>query len=173
MQHDKKVLVFVYGTLRKNNRNHRLLEHPGVKYICNDTIRAKMYTTHWAYPFLIFSQSNKDRVVGEIYEVPYSLVINSLDHLEGYQGPKSANNLYFRKKVITANKKIVYVYEAGNAIRKFQCDLITHGDWMKALADRQKGEVKAFIRVQQAEKWTDNGRIRQSSQEKRDQRETE
>lgn len=158
MQHDKKVLIFVYGTLRKNCRNHRLLEHSDVKFVCNDSIRAKMYTSHWGYPFIVFSQSNKDRVVGEVYEVPYSLVIDRLDHLEGYQGPKKSHNLYFRKQAYTANKNIVYVYEAGD-MRKCQCDFITHGDWIKAVTDKQKGEEKAFVHVQQALKWTDESLV--------------
>lgn len=155
MQQDKKVLIFVYGTLRKGSHNHRLLERPDVKFVCNDSIRAKMYTANWGYPFIVFSQSNKDFVVGEVYEVPYSLVISRLDYLEGYRGQKKSDNLYYRKQANTIkNKNVVYVYEAGD-MRKSQCDLITHGDWMKAVTDKKKGDEKAFVHVQQALKWTD------------------
>jgi len=155
MRHDQKVLVFVYGTLRKGFGNHRLLEHPQVEFVCEDSIRAKMYTAHWGYPFIVFSQSNKDRVVGEVYEVPYSLVINRLDHLEGYQGSKTRHNLYYRKRAFTANKNLVYVYESGD-MRMSHCDWVTHGNWVKAIEDREKGLTTAFVHMPSAHpKWTD------------------
>lgn len=130
MNLQQKVLVFVYGTLRMGSRNHRCLNYKGVKFICKDTIRARMYTSHWGYPFITFSQSNKDKVFGEIYEVPYSVLRGSLDRLEGYE-PGRKDGFYNRKKAKTKKGHIVFVYEAeGQANR--ECDWITHGDWMKA-----------------------------------------
>ena len=137
---NNKVLVFVYGSLMKGFHNHRLLQVPNVKFIGQDSIRAKMYTNNWSYPFIVFSKSNKDRVIGEVYEIPVSLVAR-LDMLEGYRGLKSKYNLYFRKKVTTANKLIAYAYEAGD-IRNSPSVFIFHGDWAKAIKDEDRSKYK-------------------------------
>ena len=131
MNSKQKVKVFVYGTLRKGLPNHQCLQHNGVSFICKDSIRANMYTSHWGYPFIIFSQSNKDRVVGEIYEIPYAVLRGSLDRLEGYK-PGRKDCLYFRKKAKTKNGHIVFVYEASTQQANQPCDWITHGNWVVA-----------------------------------------
>lgn len=151
------VKVFVYGTLRKGFGNHRLLEHPEVKFIGKDSIRARMYTSHWGYPYIVFSQSNKDRVIGEVYEVPYKLVKGSLDRLEGYSPRNKKGNLYDRKKALTAKKHITYVYECGQRMRSSACDWITHGDWVKAIEDRRSSKDLGIISLNQAHpKWNDD-----------------
>ena len=155
IDNNQHVKVFVYGTLRQGFGNHRLLEHPDVKFICKDSIRARMYTSHWGYPYIVFSQSNRDRVVGEVYEVHYGLVKSSLDRLEGYS-PRNKNNLYNRKKALTSNKHTVYVYECGPYMRSSHCDWITHGDWVKAVQDRRMSKNDAFVPLSHAHpKWNE------------------
>jgi gamma-glutamylcyclotransferase (GGCT)/AIG2-like uncharacterized protein YtfP len=74
-----------------------------------------MFTTG-PYPYIIFSNSAKNRVHGELYEIPYHQLINSVDHLEGYK-PNSLSSLYFRKKTIVSSKLNAkfnaFVYIAG------------------------------------------------------------
>lgn len=160
MNHETLVKVFVYGTLRKGSHNHRCLNYPRVQFICKDTIRARMYTAHWGYPFIIFSQSNKDQVIGEIYEVPYSVLRGSLDRLEGYS-PGRKDCLYFRKKARTAKGYTVFVYEASEPQARRACDWITHGDWMKAkkeMPDNRNDDEKipnGIVRLDRAhKKWS-------------------
>jgi gamma-glutamylcyclotransferase (GGCT)/AIG2-like uncharacterized protein YtfP len=94
----QKYLVFVYGSLLKDFGNHHRLETYGTKFIGYGNIRANLYTSHWAYPFIILSHNNHDRVHGEVYEVDYR-TLRSLDQLEGYN-PRSKHNFYTRTKVI-------------------------------------------------------------------------
>ena len=96
-----KTLVFVYGTLLSGFGNHRLLDNPEARLVAKGSIRAKMFTAHWGYPHIRFSHSSNDRVIGEIYEVSWSLLLNSLDHLEGYSPKRAVQGgcLYYRKHV--------------------------------------------------------------------------
>ena len=131
-------LVFVYGTLLSNCGNHYRLEHPGAKLVGKGSIRAKMFTAHWGFPHIIFSNSNKDRIVGEIYEVNTE-VLRSLDNLEGYN-PHQKNSgycLYYRKHATTDKGLRVWVYEAGQSLRSRLGEYIPSGDWKKALLLRQ------------------------------------
>jgi gamma-glutamylcyclotransferase (GGCT)/AIG2-like uncharacterized protein YtfP len=131
-----RVLIFVYGTLRQGFGNYEryLQNKKDVKLICNDSIMAKMYTTHWGFPHICLSNFEGDKVFGEVYEVPMTLVTKGLDYLEGYD-PKRADNLYNRKTVKTITGHEVFVYEAGSFIMKRPCAYLPGGDWKKALEE--------------------------------------
>lgn len=132
----KLELIFVYGTLRQGFCNYqRYLQHKKtVKFICNDSIMAKMYTAHWAFPYIQLSEFEGDKVFGEVYEVPMKLIIEELDRLEGYD-PKRADNLYNRKIVKTISGHEVFVYEAGSFIMDRACAYLPNGDWKKSLEE--------------------------------------
>lgn len=132
-----RVLIFVYGTLLKGFGNHmRWLQGPEVKFISNDAILAKMYTAHWGFPHIRLSKSEADKVFGEIYEVPITLVTEGLDHLEGYS-PTRKDNLYNRKSVITLSGHEVFVYEAGSYIMQRPCAYLPGGNWKNALEENE------------------------------------
>jgi len=104
----KTHLVFVYGSLRKNYGNHHRLD--GATFIDTDTIRGKLFTTHGAYPFLTRSNSNKDRITGEIYEVTKSQLWHSLDSLEGFDRRRPKAGLYFRPSAMKPGwRQIVFL----------------------------------------------------------------
>jgi len=128
----KTFLVFVYGSLLKGLGNHSLLQSPDVHFVCNDSIRAKLFTSNWSWPFIVFSQSSHDRVLGEVYEVPYT-VLRRLDGLEGYQ-PGKKDGLFIRKhartiKNLCRSSLDVYVYEGGSSLQQRLCYQIINGDW--------------------------------------------
>jgi len=142
----KKYKVFVYGSLLKGLGNHRVIDQPGVKFLCKDSIRAKLFTSHWSWPFIVFSQSNKDRVYGETYEVPRN-VFQRLDQLEGYS-PNDSSSLFFRKYAFTKEKHRVHIYEGGTHLRNArQRFWLTKGDWFKSFNTYHKGENMQANRI--------------------------
>lgn len=126
----KTHLVFVYGSLRQGFGNHGLLAENNAKFIGNSTIRARLYTEHWGWPFIKFSWSNKERVVGEVYEVDRPCM-NRLDQLEGYSYNRS-HNLFNRKRATTDKGQIVWIYEGGESLLQRTSISAVHiksGDW--------------------------------------------
>lgn len=90
---ETKQLVFVYGTLRKNEHNHYLLKE--ATCIAEQAwTNGVMYATIYYYPVLTNQQEGT--VYGELYGVNEEQ-LSSLDALEGYT-EKGNNNLYNRVK---------------------------------------------------------------------------
>lgn len=88
------VLVFVYGSLLKDEVNHYMMK----QYSClaeDVWIYGKLYDATLDYPFLIIADHK--RVFGELYEVPVK-ELPLLDEFEDYE-PDGKNNLYERKTV--------------------------------------------------------------------------
>jgi gamma-glutamylaminecyclotransferase len=71
--------LFVYGTLKKGFRNHRLLE--GAKYLCDGFLSGYGMHSMGAYP-AIRPSSDAPGVHGELYEITDDM-LPSLDRLEG------------------------------------------------------------------------------------------
>ncbi|MDG5787172.1 gamma-glutamylcyclotransferase [Evansella sp. AB-P1] len=111
----KKYKVFVYGTLRKNESNHRLLNN--TRCISEQCwTNGVLFDTGFGYPAMIYDHIGK--VHGELYEVTAE-VLQHLDNLEGYYG-KNKNNLYERamKPIYTdagPTEAYLYVYSRNPA----------------------------------------------------------
>lgn len=110
----KKILVFVYGTLKKGYSNHRLLTTS--KFISKaTTVNKYLFQDNGSFPYVIdnsLSQSQireelKHNVMGELYEVTEE-VLSSLDSLEGYR--KNSDYSLYDRQVVTVvtedNKKV-------------------------------------------------------------------
>jgi gamma-glutamylcyclotransferase (GGCT)/AIG2-like uncharacterized protein YtfP/cation transport regulator ChaC len=117
------MLVFVYGTLRKHERNHYLLDT--AKLIAEQAwTYGEMYDTGLNYPMVKPSSSKK--VYGEVYEINQEQ-LEKLDVLEGYQ-PEGKDNLYERvtQSVYTDLGSLeAYIYVS----EKFCSISIPFGDW--------------------------------------------
>ncbi len=88
------VLVFVYGSLLKDEVNHYMMEN--CSCIADDAwIFGRLYDANLEYPFLIIDDRKK--VFGELYEVPID-ELPVLDEFEDYQ-PNGVDNLYERMVV--------------------------------------------------------------------------
>jgi gamma-glutamylcyclotransferase (GGCT)/AIG2-like uncharacterized protein YtfP/cation transport regulator ChaC len=116
-------LVFVYGTLRKHERNHFLLKDS--KLISEQAWTfGKLFDTGNGYPMM--KKSSRQKVYGELYEVNQKQLA-SLDELEGYQ-VNSKDNLYEReiRTVFSDNGECsAYLYLSERA-----CPIaISSGDW--------------------------------------------
>lgn len=81
-------LVFVYGSLRKHESNHGLLD--ASQLVCHQCATAgRLYDTGQGYPAMVPSD-NGERVYGELYRVTTD-VLKCLDELEGYRGEGEPN----------------------------------------------------------------------------------
>lgn len=121
--------VFVYGTLRKSERNHHLLEYAScLEESC--WTNGLLFDTGLGYPAV--KESIDGRVQGELYIVNESQ-LGALDELEGYYGP-GKKNLYNRiaQKVFTKTgdyEAYLYILHPENeGMLKAQ---IESGDWVK------------------------------------------
>ncbi|WP_223587641.1 gamma-glutamylcyclotransferase family protein [Neobacillus bataviensis] len=122
----KKHLVFVYGTLRRYERNHHLLKNAEcLADKCWTT--GKLLDSGSGYPYLV--QSRGERVYGELYQVNDN-ELEALDMLEEYYGPGKDN--YYDRVVQSVHtesgdyKAFVYVLPEGrqqpNLVQIKECD---------------------------------------------------
>ncbi|OIJ16439.1 hypothetical protein BKP37_05995 [Anaerobacillus alkalilacustris] len=118
--------VFVYGTLRQHEVNHRLLKE--AKCISRQCwTNGILYDTGYGYPAMV--PSPRQKVYGELYEVSAEQ-LHRLDELEGYKGVGKGNHYDRITQVIHSDfattEAYVYVYS-----RSHQCDFpeIRFGDW--------------------------------------------
>lgn len=121
-------LLFVYGTLRKGERNHYLIR----KAECveqNVYIFGAMYDTGEGYPAIQLDDSRK--VLGELYRIDEEM-LRIVDRLEGYR-PERNENLYERIhiQVFAENREYeALVYVAGASMNALT-DCIQSGDWVR------------------------------------------
>lgn len=118
-------LVAAYGTLRKKEHNHRLLEDS--EFVGDGTVNGfKMYHLG-GFPAL---QHDEGVAIVEVYRVDKDTMI-SLDRLEGYRGDD--NNFYDREiteVVLNSGETVrawIYFIDRGMQHR----GVIESGDWVK------------------------------------------
>jgi gamma-glutamylcyclotransferase (GGCT)/AIG2-like uncharacterized protein YtfP len=129
--------VFVYGTLRRGQRNYRVLhgltvaEHPAVLpgHALHDT----------GLPYVVPGGPG-DRVLGELMVVDpcrYAEVLASLDRLEGFR--PGCWSPYVRVAATTRYRRgaeeraeEAWVYLAGDSFRASAATLVSSGDWLAA-----------------------------------------
>ena len=80
---DQSVYVFVYGTLKRGEANHGVMESANGEFISESKLAGYyMVNTPW-YPFAAKSDSDDDYIEGELYKVSADK-LHILDTLEGY-----------------------------------------------------------------------------------------
>lgn len=136
------IKVFVYGTLRKGEANHPLLNDATcIAEQC--WTNGVLYDTGYGYPAI--KQSSSSRVYGELYLVPKKNVAR-LDQLEGYR-PARNNNLYDRiEQTIHMDKgscvAFVYVADQVSLLKR----KIVSGDWKEhTLLSREREETVLYF----------------------------
>ncbi|WP_373231763.1 gamma-glutamylcyclotransferase [Cohnella sp.] len=134
-------LVFVYGSLRKHEGNHRLLE--SAQLISSQcSTEGYLYDTGHGYPALV--QNHKGRVYGELYQVSPG-ILRRLDALEGFYG-EGKNNDYERvvQSIQTdtgVKEAFVYVYQQSKVIG---LEPIQLGDWKFNRVQKQNKDIYYF-----------------------------
>jgi gamma-glutamylcyclotransferase (GGCT)/AIG2-like uncharacterized protein YtfP len=119
--------VFVYGTLRKHERNHYLLKE--AELVAEQAwTEGKLFDTGYGYPAL--QESSNDVVYGELYLVTEEQLWR-LDELEGYSADGKANLYNRKKKVISYDrgKSQAYVYTIADHNQHMLKTPINSGDW--------------------------------------------
>ncbi|MCJ8008335.1 gamma-glutamylcyclotransferase [Lederbergia wuyishanensis] len=121
-------LVFVYGTLRRNERNHHLLN--GATCIAEQAwTNGILFNTDNGYPILK-NINDIDVVYGELYEVDDNQLAR-LDELEGYYGEGKINFYDRVVKTIFTDKEIYHAFVY--VMTEQQTDMlrvkVEHEDW--------------------------------------------
>ncbi len=135
------MLLFVYGSLRKDLHNNYLLEKckfVGLSYTVNDFVMFGLKSK--SYPYVIekenFNEILPTKITGELYEVD-NITLEKLDKLEDHP------NTYKRKEIevilnntiIKSNIYILEDYSIINIIKKSLKNnwnkfvLVENGDW--------------------------------------------
>lgn len=113
--------VAVYGTLRNNGSNHRLLA--GAELLAT-TKTAKNYDMFslGAFPYIDLSKGDsKSQITVEVYEVSEE-GLGTLDMLEGYP------RFYSRSEVELENGMTAWIYHI-NGYKARQAPCVASGDW--------------------------------------------
>jgi gamma-glutamylcyclotransferase (GGCT)/AIG2-like uncharacterized protein YtfP len=123
---NRKILIFVYGTLRQHEKNEHFLS--GAKCLARHCwTPGILYDTGKGFPAM--SCDPKQRVYGELYEITYEQ-LQKLDVLEGYKGENNSN-LYDRisQSVFTDLIRYdnVFVYVSKHSQKEMT--KISFGDW--------------------------------------------
>jgi gamma-glutamylcyclotransferase (GGCT)/AIG2-like uncharacterized protein YtfP len=120
------MLVAVYGTLRKGQRNNLLLNTS--IFLGEDIIKEsfEMYDLGH-YPGVIIGNNN---ITVEVYDINEQ-ILKRLDYLEGYI-ENNKTNLYDRIKINTKfGEAYIYIYKDSDRIKQFKT--IKSGDYIKYL----------------------------------------
>lgn len=125
-----KHTIFVYGTLRKHERNHRFLDR--AECIAKQAwTSGRLFDTGFGYPVMV--PEKLGRVYGELYLVNEEQ-LKAIDHLEGYS-PGGSNNFYERREqTIHTDHGMVtaFLYTYNQTHKKIANSFIEHGDWKLA-----------------------------------------
>ena len=78
-------LLFVYGTLRREGRSHRLLRQLGARWRGRGTVAGELFD-FGAYPGALPQASPSSRIAGELYEFPSP--DRAFERLDSYEGSK-------------------------------------------------------------------------------------
>ena len=117
------MLIAVYGTLKKEYWNHRVMVQAKWKFKDEDFVQVEKLKDV-GFPCVKFSDKSKLWLNVELYEVDEDM-IKHLDRLEWYT-PWSEYNHYNRIKVTTRAGKEVYVYEYNSHISDKDNNLNAH-----------------------------------------------
>jgi len=122
--------VFVYGTLRKGQRNDINSFHPPPLFIGIAWLEGQLYSRGW-YPGIRLG--GEQSVLGEVYKVS-AQVLAQLDVLEEVAPVSSGEYQRIQMDVECAGQPLVCdIYELSADVAA-QSPVIEEGDWVKFMA---------------------------------------
>ena len=122
--------VFVYGTLRKGQRNDINLYQPQPLYIGSSWVNGQLYSRGW-YPGIRLG--GEQSVVGEVYQVSAQLLAQ-LDVLEEVAPVPSGEYQRIQMEVVCGERQLVCEMYELSARCAAQSTVIEEGDWLKFVA---------------------------------------
>ena len=122
--------VFVYGTLRKGQRNDINLSQPPPLYIGSTWVKGQLYRRGW-YPGIRLG--GEQSVLGEVYQVSAQLLAQ-LDVLEEVAPVPSGEYQRIQMKVECAGQELLCEIYERSVDFAAQSTVIEEGDWVKQMA---------------------------------------
>lgn len=128
--------LFVYGTLRKGFRSHRLLQRLRARLEATGYVRGLLYDLG-EYPGAVEKSEDRSRVFGEVYWLPHAAqAFKVLDTFEGFDRARAASNLFERRRttVIIAGggEMPAWIYWLSSARQSLR--RVPSGDYSKCRA---------------------------------------
>jgi len=119
-------VVAVYGTLKREFGNNRVMKVARGEYIWEDYIQVKALQ-NVGYPMILLSDDSRKWLKVELFNVPVSGIEWPLDSLEGFYGDWLPNH-YNRIKTETLKGRTVWVYEINEDIIDGLEEYYTHNE---------------------------------------------
>lgn len=121
--------LFVYGSLRRGQVNHRLLEKMGADFQRETRIpHYDMWSLGGAFPGVKENPKNELGIVGEIYTIkPDDL--RGLDFFEGYYEDAVDRSMYIRKEVDVGEGQKALMYVFNQKTDHEGIHRVPTGDW--------------------------------------------